>query len=93
MAGVDYIEKETDGILEYLDLSNANIVEGGDFYCFPENIYNHECYSENNVIGRFMFRKCNKKMKHTLLIPILLVFPDGVFVEVYPAQFSRSRLR
>lgn len=40
-----------------------------------------------------MFRKCNKKMKHTLLISILLVCPDGVFVEVYPAQFSLSRLR
>ena len=50
MAGVDYIEKETDGILEYLDLSNANIVEGGDFYCFPENIYNHEM----NVIAKTM---------------------------------------
>lgn len=78
MAGVDYIEKETDGILEYLDLSNANIVEGGDFYCFPENIYNHECYSENNVIGRFMFRKC-KSLKEVYLPVSCIYIHDYAF--------------
>lgn len=36
MAGVDYVEKETDGILEYLDLTSSNIVEGGEIFCYPE---------------------------------------------------------
>lgn len=32
MVGVDYVEKETDGILEYLDLTSSNIVEGGEIF-------------------------------------------------------------
>lgn len=40
-----------------------------------------------------MFRKCNKKMKHILLIFTLLMRLDNIFVKIYPAQFSLSRLR
>ena len=72
MAGVDYIEKETNGILEYLDLTNVNIVEGGEIYCYPDSykpgsVVEYEpCYTKNNVIGSCMFRKC-KSLKEVLL--------------------------
>ena len=72
MAGVDYIEKETNGILEYLDLTNANIVEGGEIYCYPDSykpgtlVEYETCYTKNNVIGNCMFRKC-KSLKEVLL--------------------------
>lgn len=66
MAGVDYIEKKTDGILEYLDLTNANIVKGGEVYCYPEVSHYKIGHTENNVIGDCMFSKCNS-LKEILL--------------------------
>jgi len=69
MAGRDYIEKETNGILEYLDLSNVNIVEGGDAYCYPESDrFEESCHSQNNIIGDCMFRSCNSLKE--ILLPI-----------------------
>ena len=72
MAGVNYIEKETNGVLEYLDLTNVNIVEGGEIYCYPDSYKPgtldkyEDCYTKNNVIGNCMFRKC-KSLKKVLL--------------------------
>lgn len=66
MAGVDYVEKETDGILEYLDLTSSNIVEGGEIFCYPEYDRYEVGIAKNNVVGDCMFRKC-KSLKEILL--------------------------
>ena len=57
MAGVDYVEKETDGILEYLDLTSSNIVEGGENFLYPEYDRYEVGIAKNNVVGDCMFRK------------------------------------
>jgi len=78
MAGVDYREKETVGILEYLDLTNANIVEGGEIYCLPEYPIYESGYTKNNVIGDCMFRKC-KSLKEILLPYTCVKIEDASF--------------
>ncbi|MBD8982818.1 MAG: hypothetical protein EGR83_12350 [Bacteroides cellulosilyticus] len=78
MAGVDYREKETIGILEYLDLSRTNIVEGGEIYCLPEHPIYESGYAKNNVIGDCMFRKC-KSLKEILLPYSCVKIEDSSF--------------
>jgi len=78
MAGVDYREKETVGILEYLDLTNANIVEGGEIYCLPEYPMYESGYTKNNVIGDCMFRKC-RSLKEILLPYTCVKIEDASF--------------
>ena len=53
MAGRDVDGNETSGQLQKLDLSEANIVEGGAAY------YSYR-YTSSNVIGRQMFFNCGK---------------------------------
>ena len=49
--------------LEFLDISSASIVSGGDYYAYTDKEY----YTENNAITPFMFDDCYKLK--TLLLP------------------------
>ena len=55
MAGSNY----TDGKLSVLDLSEAKIVEGGDYYYKDYNDYN-DYYTSNDVIGNYAFYDCSR---------------------------------
>ena len=55
MAGRDVTNKETAGVLTKLDLREAEIVEGGDYYYQGKTQY----YSSNMAIGDCMFYRCN----------------------------------
>ena len=57
MAGRKEDGTETSGKLTYLDLSEANIVSGGDYYYMPQS--GTKYYTENNVAGDYMFYFCN----------------------------------
>lgn len=65
MAGVNYIEKETNGVLEYLDLTNVNIVEGGEIYCYPDSYKPgtldkyEDCYTKIMLLGIVCFVNVN----------------------------------
>lgn len=53
----------TDGKLSVLDLSEAKIVEGGDYYYnYNYNYY----YTSNDVIGDYAFRDCSRLTSLTL---------------------------
>ena len=54
MAGRDVNGNETEGKLVDLDISEATIVEGGDMY-YNDTANLGECYTENDVLGNFMF--------------------------------------
>ena len=69
MAGSDYRGDSTDGKLSVLDLSEAKIVEGGDWYFNGINIYNNNyyCYyTSNDVIGSYAFYFCSVLTSLTL---------------------------
>ena len=55
MAGSDYKGKSTDGKLVDLDLTDANIVKGGDCYCYYSS---YHYYTEKDVLGDYMFYQC-----------------------------------
>ena len=63
MAGRNYSGDYTDGKLSVLDLSEAKIVEGGDYY-YTE--YNHNYYTSNDVIGEKAFYDCRRLTSLTL---------------------------
>lgn len=64
MAGRAQDATATEGKLKYLDLTEANIVAGGDYYIK----YNSTEYkTENNVAGDYMFFQCNLE---TLKFPL-----------------------
>lgn len=64
MAGVDIYGQPVSGSLVRLDLTDANIVEGGDFFFVDESM-SLAYYTSNNVIGsNFM---CNSKLQECLL--------------------------
>ena len=67
MAGSDYRGNDTDGKLSVLDLSEAKIVKGGDYYY--KNNYN-KYYTSNDVIGSYAFSGCYRLTSLTL--------PDGI---------------
>ncbi len=56
MAGSNSNGNSTDGKLSVLDLSEAKIVEGGDYYY---NDYIDNYYTSNDVIGSYAFRGCS----------------------------------
>ena len=56
MAGRDIVGNATDGSLTTLDISKASIVGGGNYYCTHGG---RSLYTEQNVIGEYMFRDCN----------------------------------
>lgn len=59
MAGRKEDGTATSGKLENLDLTEANIVSGGDYYYMPKS--GTKYYTENNVAGDYMFYFCNLK--------------------------------
>ena len=63
MAGRDYRGKSTDGKLSVLDLSEAKIVEGADYYCYKHGYYYH---TSNDVIGDYAFEDCSGLTSLTL---------------------------
>ena len=58
MAGRNYQESSTEGNLSVLDLSEAKIVAGGDYYYY-DNLFNNKVYTSNDEIGEFAFSYCS----------------------------------
>lgn len=71
MAGINSTGDSTDGKLSVLDLSEAKIVEGGDYYYYDyDNNRNNYYYTSNDVIGDKAFYNCRGLTSLTL--------PDGI---------------
>ena len=71
MAGSNSTGNSTDGKLSVLDLSEAKIVEGGDYYYYDyDNNRNNYYYTSNDVIGDKAFYYCRGLTSLTL--------PDGI---------------
>ena len=71
MAGINSTGDSTDGKLSVLDLSEAKIVEGGDYYYYDyDNNRNNYYYTSNDVIGDKAFYYCRGLTSLTL--------PDGI---------------
>ncbi len=69
MAGRDYKGWGTEGKLTTLDLSEAKIVEGGDFYYGYNDYYDHHdyyYYTTDDVIGDYAFSGCSSLTSLTL---------------------------
>ncbi len=58
MAGRNYVGNTTEGKLSVLDLSEAKIVEGGDYYYY--DYYYYEYYTSNDKIGKYAFYGCSR---------------------------------
>ena len=63
MAGSNYKGEPTEGMLSVLDLSEAKIVAGGDYYYNDGDEYNN---TSNDVIGEFAFYGCSGLTSLTL---------------------------
>ena len=59
MAGRNYQESSTEGNLSVLDLSEAKIVAGGDYY-YDDNLFNNKVYTSNDEIGEYAFAYCSR---------------------------------
>ena len=67
MAGSNSTGNSTDGKLSVLDLSEAKIVEGGDYYYYDyDNNRNNYYYTSNDVIGDKAFCYCRGLTSLTL---------------------------
>ena len=55
----------TDGKLSVLDLSEAKIVAGGDYYYY-DNLFNNKVYTSNDEIGEYAFAYCSGLTSLTL---------------------------
>ena len=69
MAGSNSYGGSTDGKLSVLDLSEAKIVEGGDYYYYKDYYYNDNIdyyYTSNDVIGSYAFYGCSGLTSLTL---------------------------
>ena len=64
MAGKNARGNDTDGMLSVLDLSDAKIVEGGDYY-YDDNGY-HYYFTSNDKIGNYAFCNCSGLTSITL---------------------------
>ncbi len=79
MAGSNSTGNSTDGKLSVLDLSEAKIVEGGDYYYYNGNYgYDLFCYTSNDVIGNYAFYDCSGLTSLTLPAGITKI-GDGTF--------------
>ena len=65
MAGRNYQESSTEGNLSVLDLSEAKIVAGGDYYYY-DNLFNNKVYTSNDEIGEYAFAYCSGLTSLTL---------------------------
>ncbi len=92
MAGRNYQESSTEGNLSVLDLSEAKIVAGGDYY-YDDNLFNNKVYTSNDEIGKYAFAYCSGLTSLTLPVGITsigefafsgcsgltsLTLPDGI---------------
>lgn len=68
MAGRNDSGNSTDGKLSVLDLSEAKIVEGGDWYYY--NNYDYQYHTSNDVIGDYAFEGCSGLTSLTLPVGI-----------------------
>ena len=85
MAGINSTGDSTDGKLSVLDLSEAKIVEGGDYYYYDyDNNRNNYYYTSNDVIGDKAFYYCRGLTSLTL--------PDGITSIGYCAFYGCSGL-
>ena len=75
MAGRNYRGNSTEGKLSVLDLSEAKIVEGGDYY-YTDDYY--EYYTSNDKIGGYAFYNCSRLTSLTLPANITEI-GDGAF--------------
>lgn len=57
MAGVSVMGKKTDGELANLDLSEAQIVSGGD--CYYQDYEDNKHYTSDDELGVYFFSKCS----------------------------------
>ena len=77
MAGSDYRGNKTYGNLSVLDLSEAKVVSGGDFYCYDEsykdNVFMYNCKTSNDEIGRLAFYNCSNLTSLTLPSSIISI--------------------
>ena len=64
MAGKDVWGNDADGVLSVLDLSDAKVVEGGDYY-YDDNGY-HYYFTSNDKIGDYAFYGCSGLTSLTL---------------------------
>ena len=80
--GTDKWNGSTNGMLSVLDLSDAKIVKGGDYY-FHTGIGNYYCYTSNDKIGDYAFFGCSRLTS--------LILPSGV-TEIGDYAFCRSGL-
>ena len=69
MAGRNYQESSTEGNLSVLDLSEAKIVAGGDYY-YDDNLFNNKVYTSNDEIGEYAFAYCSRLTSLTLPVGI-----------------------
>ena len=69
MAGRNYQESSTEGNLSVLDLSEAKIVAGGDYYYY-DNLFNNKVYTSNDEIGEYAFAYCSWLTSLTLPVGI-----------------------
>ena len=66
MAGSTVQDISTDGKLSVLDLSEAKIVEGGDYYYINYDYNSNHYYTSNDVIGIYAFSGCRRLTSLTL---------------------------
>ena len=75
MAGRNYQESSTEGNLSVLDLSEAKIVAGGDYY-YDDNLFNNKVYTSNDEIGEYAFAYCSGLTSLTLPAGITSIGDD-----------------
>ena len=76
MAGRNYQESSTEGNLSVLDLSEAKIVAGGDYYYY-DNLFNNKVYTSNDEIGEKAFKDCSRLTSLTLPVGITSIGYDA----------------
>ena len=80
MAGKDVRGNDTDGMLSVLDLSDAKIVEGGDYYYTDYPYYSTYYSTSNDKIGDYTFYGCS--VLTSLTLPSgLTEIGEGAFAE------------
>ena len=75
MAGRDYRGDVTEGNLSVLDLSEAKIVEGGDYYY--SSFTDYKVYTSNDEIGEYAFHDCSGLTSLTLPAGITSIGDDA----------------
>ncbi len=90
MAGVSVTRKKTDGELTNLDLSEARIVSGGDYYYQDYNDTKH--YTSDDEIGVGFFSKC-KGLKAITLHSKVKSVGESAFQECSSLETINLRFR